>query len=487
MDTLVVRVRPGETRIACVDGDGRLKDFAVYRDQAPGEVGDVFWARVKKVVPNLEAAFIDIGAERDGFLGLAEARPQPFMGGEAPRDRISDYVREGEAVMVQVLASARDDKGAKLSRRVSVSGAYVVLTPNDPGIRVSKRISDDGERSRLRTMLSSVLAGDEGCVIRSSAQGVREKLVAEDLRLLRGRWKILCDHAKGSPPPALVSGDVPPALQFLAESGHGNYNKILVDDGVTGEQIEIELTKLGVLPSGGVSHVTTHFDIFETAGIQDDVAGLLSPRVGLPGGGSIVIEQTSALTTIDVNAGAAKAKATGRGPQNPALASNIEAMREIARQIRLRNLSGLIVVDYIGMRGKDSIGRMVSTLKDAMMSDPVGPQILGTTKGGLLEITRPRRRPPLAQVLATPCPSCDGAGQVEAPLSVGYRALDQVLADVWADPALIPILNVPKCVFEALKEKGQEALSRMEAKLGQPLDVRLDATLQPDAFRIDRD
>ncbi|MEG3619509.1 ribonuclease E/G [Magnetovibrio sp. PR-2] len=487
MDSLVVRVRPGETRIARVDGDGRLKDFAVYREHIPGEVGDVFWARVKKVVPNLEAAFVDIGAERDGFLGLAEARPQPFMGGEAPRDRISDYVREGEAVMVQVVAAARDDKGAKLTRRVSVSGAYVVLTPNDPGIRVSKRIAGDTERSRLRTMLSSVLAGNEGCVIRSSAMGVREKLVSEDLRLLRGRWAILCDHAKGVTPPALISADVPPALQFLNESGHGNYTKVLVDDGGTCEQIKSELTKLNVMPSGGVEHVTTHFDIFETAAIQDDVAGLLVPRVKLPGGGSLVIEQTAALTTIDVNAGAAKAKASGRGPQDLALATNVEAMREIARQIRLRNIAGLIVVDYIGMRAKDSLGRMVTALKDAMLPDPVGPQVLGTTKGGLLEITRPRRRPPLAQVLAVPCPSCQGSGAVEAPLSVAYRALDQVLADVWADPALIPVLNVPNCVFEVLKQDGQEALTRMEAKLGQPLDVRQDASLSPDAFRIDRD
>ena len=486
MDSLVVRTRPGETRIARVDADGRLKDFAVYRDQEPGEVGDVFWARVKKVVPNLEAAFIDIGTGRDGFLGLSEARPQPFMGGEAPRDRISDYVREGEAVMVQILASARGDKGAKLTGRVSVTGAYVVLTPDDPGIRVSKRISDDTERSRLRTMLSSLLSGDEGCVIRSSAQGVREKLVKEDLLLLHARWSGLSARAQNTVPPALISGGMPPALQFLMESGHANYTKILVDDAKVGEMLEAELTHMNVLPSGGVERINTHFDIFETAGIEDDVAGLLGPRVGLPGGGSLVIEHTMALTTIDVNAGAAQAKQNGRGPQDAALATNVEAMREIARQIRLRNIAGLIVVDYIGMKGKDKLGRMVTTLKEAMASDPVGGMVLGTTPGGLLEITRPRRRPPLAELLATPCPSCGGVGRVEAPLSVGYRALDQVLADVWADPALIPVLIVPSCVFKALKEGGGEALGRMETKLGQPLDMREDRTLPPDAFRIDR-
>ncbi|MCW8915518.1 MAG: ribonuclease E/G [Magnetovibrio sp.] len=484
MDSLVVRVRPGETRIARVDTDGRLKDFAVYREQRSGLVGDVFLGRVKKVVPNLEAAFIDIGGERDGFLGLAEARPQPHMGGEAPRDRISDYVHEGQAVMVQVVAAARDDKGAKLTRRVNVTGAFLVLTPGDPGIRVSKRIGDETERSRLRTVLSGALSGQEGCVIRSGAKGARDKAVAGELSMLRARWAELESKAANALPPLIISADVPPVLQYLTENGHGGVSKIIVDDAVVAQTLEQDLSHLGAMPSGGVECATSHLDIFDVAAIADDVAMLITPHVVLPGGGSLMIEETTAITTIDVNVGAARSKQGGRGPADMALATNIEAMREIARQIRLRNLAGLIVIDYVGMKGKDGPGRVVTTLKEALVGDPAGPQVLGTTRGGLLEVTRPRRRPPLSHILTSPCPSCP-SGRVEAPLSVGYRALEQVLADVWASPSLIPVLSAPMAVVKALRTDGLAALARMETKLGQPLEMRTDDCLDFDQFRID--
>lgn len=483
VDTLIVRVRPGETRIARVDINNRLKDFAIYREQTAGLVGDVFLGRVKKVIPAMEAAFVDIGAERDGFLALPEARPHQHMGGEAPRDRISDYVHEGEAILVQVLAAARDNKGPKLSRRISVTGAFLVLTPGDPGIRISKRIRDDAERNRLRALLSKHLDGDEGCVVRSGVSGAGEKTVQAEVDLLRGRWGEMQDRAKDAAPPVLVSGDVPAPVQFLTENGHGGLAKIIVDDPATAKLVEDELNHLRALPKGGVERHPTAGDVFETTGIADEVAALLNPQVRLAGGGSIIIEDTAAVTTIDINAGSAGEGKGGRA-KDMALATNLEAMKEIARQMRLRNLAGLIVIDIISMTGKDAPGRVVTALKEALAHDPAGPQVLGTTKGGLLEVTRPRRRPPLSTQILAPCPVCR-TGHAEAPLSIGYRALDRVLAEVWAQPSLIPSLRVCDAVVKALKAQGQPALDEMEVKLGQPLELVPDESIPYGRFRIE--
>lgn len=481
LDTLIIRVRPGETRIARTNGDGVLKDFAIYRGQTTGLVGDVFLGRVKKVVPTLEAAFVDLGLERDGFLALAEARPQQHTGGETLRDRISDYVHEGQAVMVQITAAARDDKGPKLMRRISVPGNLMVLTPGDPGIRVSKRINDNAERGRLRALLSGHLSGKDGCVIRSAARGVRDKAVQAEIALLHARWEELEENAADATAPALLSGDVPPAVQFLMENGHGGLARIVADDPETAVHVEAELDKLGALPKDGIERHPGGTDVFETLGVADAVESLLSPVVDLPGGGSLVIEETAALTAIDVNAGRS---IKGGRSGDLALATNLEAMVEAARQMRLRNLAGLIVIDYLSMSGKDGPGRVVTALKEAVSADPAGPQVLGTTKGGLLEITRPRRRPPLSSQLLASCPVC-GSTRAEAPLSVGYRALDRVLAEVWAQPSLIPALRASSAVVLVLKDQGAGALAEVADKLGQPLELIADDTMVHGQFQIE--
>ncbi len=485
-DTLIVRVRPGEVRVALTDPKNQLKDFAVYRTQSgvgTALVGDVYVARVKKVIPAMEAAFIDIGAARDGFLGLSDARPQQQMGNTAVRDRISDYVREGQTILVQVLAGARDDKGAKLSRRISVTGSLCVLTPNDPGVRVSKRVGDEVERNRLRRAIEGALASGDGCVLRSGAQGVSEAALRGEIDLLQARWGELQERAKAAKPPARLSAEDLPPVQFLTEVGVAGLTKVVVDDPTMANALGEELNKLGVALSGGVERHLGNSDVFETVGIADEVAALSQPQVKLKSGGTIIVEETAALTSIDVNAGGGGQGQGGRG-NDLAMATNIEAVKEAARQMRLRNLGGLIVIDLMAVRGEGTMGRIVGAMKEAVARDPAGPHVMGTTKSGLLEVTRPRRRPPLSQQLLGPCPAC-ATGRAEAPLTVGLRALDQILAEVWAEPALIPLLRAPSAVIAALKDEASDALGEMELKLGQPLEMLADESLPATAFRIE--
>ncbi len=475
---MIVRVRPGETRIALCDAGRCLVDFALDRETSTQDlVGDVVLGRVKKIVPALQAAFVDIGTQRDGFLGLAEARPRPHSGGVAPHDNISDYVCEGEALMVQVMAEARDDKGAKLTRRVNVAGALCVLTPNDPGVRISKRVRGEEPRNRLREAVSAALEDGQGCVVRSAALEVSDDALRQDIGALQARWGEWQAHAASARPPERISASPMAALRFLDENGYGKIGKIVIDDPVYAKNLERAL-------KGHLLAVELHAepqDVFERFAIAEAVAALCDPRVTLPSGGSIIIEHTAALTAIDVNAGAA---GQGRRGADLALATNLEAVHEAARQMRLRNLCGLIVIDVMPMRAKGVTGRVVAALKDALADDPAGPYVLGTTKGGLLEVTRPRRRAPLNQQLLARCPTCAGSAMVEAPLTVGLRALERVLAEVRAAPALIPVLSAPSVVIMVLRDEAPAALKTMNDKLGHALELVVDETLGDNCFEV---
>lgn len=490
-DTLIVRVRPGEVRVAQIDTQSRLTGFALYRSPPAKQgalVGDVYLGRVKKVIPAMEAAFIDIGAAREGFLGLSDARPQqhqpkPKVGASAAKDRISDYVREGDALIVQVQAEARDDKGAKLSRRISVAGSLCVLTPGDPGVRVSKRVAGDVERNRLRAAIAGELTNGDGCVLRSGAEGALEETLRCEVEQLLARWGEWQTRAAAHKPPLRLSADDLPPIQFLSENGVADIDKMIVDDPSMASGVALEMEKLGIKIPGGVERHLGNVDVFQVLGVADEISELLQPTVKLKSGGSIIIEHTAALTAIDVNAGSAAEGRGGRG-NDLAMATNLEAVDEAARQMRLRNLGGLIIIDLMAVKGLGGLGRIVTAMKAALAHDPAGPHVLGTTKAGLLEITRPRRRSPLYQQLQGQCPVC-ATGHVESSLTVGLRALEQALAEVWASPALIPVLHAPDAVIQALQGDGASALVEIEAKLGQSLEMVADDTLRAGTFRIE--
>ncbi|MBF0251512.1 MAG: ribonuclease E/G, partial [Alphaproteobacteria bacterium] len=275
-DVLLVRVRPWETRVALVDRNGRLQDFQLYRDRVTGAAGDVFLGRVRAVSTALDAAFVDIGQDRDGFLGLAEARPRPHAGPDASRDRISDHVHEGQAVLVQVLAEARADKGAKLTRRVNVAGGHCVLTPGDPGVRISKRVADETERGRLRALVSPLLATKEGVVVRSAAQHITEAALKEELAVLRTRWDAMETRAAHETPPRLLSGETGFAMRFLLDRGWRDVARVVVDDGAAARALEAELTRAVLALPGGVRrHGGGGGDIFAAHGVADELAALL--------------------------------------------------------------------------------------------------------------------------------------------------------------------------------------------------------------------
>ncbi|MDH5488601.1 MAG: ribonuclease E/G [Rhodospirillaceae bacterium] len=480
--TILVRTRPGETRIARIDEKYRLVDFAVYRKEGTSDgqsVGEVFMGRVKRIVPAMEAAFVDIGQAKDAFLGLSDARRQTHFGPEEPVDKISDHVHEGEAIMVQVLHDAREAKGAKITRRINITGDMMVLSP-DGGktARVSSRINNKSERARLLEIAEGLLEKTENTIIvRSAAEGASTEDLSAELEKLKNKWVGLCQMEKNAKVPSHLGINESALEKYLKDTGLKYVEKIISDDPTQcGTSAKCEIFNA---TKGGDD------DIFKAFNISDQVSGVLDPVVDLPSGGSLIIEETSALTAIDVNsASAAKPGTKGASAGGVALATNMEAVSEAARQIRIRNLSGVIVVDLMAMRGSGFEKKVLDRARAALNDDPARPRIHGITKTGLLEITRPRQRPPLSHILCDPCPQCP-SGRGTSPLSSALLALEAVLREVSANPGLMPTLAAHPDIIAALEKRLPGALAEMESKIGQPLELLADKGLKNGEYRIE--
>ncbi len=436
---VLIAASPGETRVALTDG-GRLIDLRIDRPSGRGPCGKIYLGRVEKVLPGINAAFVDLGLERSGFLALAEARPRRGGGAEArPRrgggtkDKITDYANEGMAVLVQVLRDPVGDKGAKLTARISLPGRRLVYAPGQDEIKASRRIGDEDEAGDIR-----------------------------DLSRLRAQWKSILEMRDASRPPACLHDGEKPVHAAVMDFCGADAVEILVDDPSVIKGLALPDLAGLVRAYGGDE------PLFEAFGIEEQIEEALSPIVPLPGGGSLTVEETAALTAMDVDTGAAGARG---GAGETALDTNIEAAIEAARQIRLRNLCGRLVIDFVGMKNRDDRAKVLKTLRRAVAPDPVEVHVAGFTPFGLVELTRRRIRAPLAHLMTRPCPACAGAGRGVSPETLAVRALSAVLREATARPEAVLCIRAGREVRECLAGPMAPARRRVERKTGRPLRV----------------
>ena len=392
IDCIVINAEPGETRIALM-GKGRLVELWIARPGDGPRVGDVYLGRVEKNLSGIKAAFVDIGAQRSGFLVPGEP------------------LKEGEAVRVQVRREAYGDKGVKLTETIT-SSPITEPPAGAPPPRCLHRTLDPVRRT-----------------LRDLAKATR--VVVDDPALLK-ELKEFCDEV------------VPDLTDWL--------------DIHTGPR-----------------------PIFDDYGVTDQMEDALGPMLPLPSGGNIVIAETAALTTIDVNTGTASSIT---GEEEAAFSTNTTAAAEIGRQIRLRNLAGLIVIDFVSMKNKRRRAKVLDALRDAVAGDPSEVQVAGYTRLGLVEMTRRRRHASLAETLSAPCPACDGTGRVAAPLSTALEALRQVRREADRSPAVPLALRAAPAVIEALRGPAADALARTEERLGRSLVLSADADAPAERITI---
>ena len=480
IDLILVDVSPGETRVAFMDA-GRLAELMVARDDHRDLIGNIYLGRVEKTLSGIQAAFVDIGLDRSGFLGVADARPA----GEAPtqktRDRITDHVSEGDAVVVQVLKDPVPGKGARLTMRPTLAGRTLVLTPGDPGVRVSRRIDAGADNNRLAETITELAEEGEGYILRTVAAGVGRDAFVRDIEYLRDRWERVVGARAQATPPARLHEEADPVIRALRDSAGLGVARVVFEDAAKLEDARAFCR--GLAPEL-VERLELHSEdvpLFRAHSVEEQIDEALAATVGLSSGGTIILDETAALCAIDVNTGGHSAAG---GFEETALGTNLEAADEIARQIRLRNLAGLMVVDFVPMRRYENGAAVLERLRDAVADDPCPTRVAGFTRLGLVELTRERRRMSLGRLFTRSCPACEGLGRIASPQALAYDALRRVLAEARAAPGAALTVRAHPGIVDELRGPGANARDRTEDRIGGRLELVADPEIAPDRFEV---
>ena len=469
-DEVLISSLGTESRAAFLE-NGVLTRLVVSRPDATPRSGDIVLGRVVKVAAPINAAFVDLGFDRDGFLGLSEVRPVDVKDG-----RIGDFVSEGDAVVVQVRQEPVGAKGAKVTARPALPGRYLVFLPGQAEMRLSRRIEDASKRSRLAEAIGALPCDAGGWIVRGIAAGASmDRIVAEARRHLELWSDVQTRRLAARPPTCLYRGPDAVLAAVIEESGR-TFDRILTDS--PQRLADIRELMPDVAERWGLHTGAT--GVFDQYGIEEQIQALLRPSVALPSGGVIEIAETAAVVAIDVDTGGA---ARG-GPETTALRVNLEAAEAVARHVRLRDLAGHMVIDFVPMRRRENRSQVVSALRRAMERDRRPFQLAGYTPFGLVELTRQRRERSLGRRLTTACPACEGAGRIRSAATIAFEALRRVLieARMGAGPNL-KITGSPSLVA-ALRGEAAPGLAEVEQKLGTAVILDENANLAPESFDV---
>lgn len=469
MNTLMIDSGAVYNRIALYR-NGILDDLLVEAAGAPSLVGHIYKGRVERVEPGLDAAFVDIGLERSAYLGIRDLLPPEKRNGA----RIQDHIRGGQELLVQVIKDAKEEKGVQLTTRITLPGKYLVLTPDEAVISLSNKITGATRRKYLGNAIQSLMPPDVGAVVRTDAATADPAHIEEELGRLLALWRKIAPYKTLGAAPMLVFKEASVALRLLRRINPLEMDRICSNDRAQTAEILAYLTQKGAaLPEVRES--------VETESLRDAVQEALLPFVALPGGGSLWIETTRAMTVIDVNSGGQ----IGPGDaQSTFLRVNLAAAVEIARQLRLRNITGMILIDFIDMKSAESRRAVASALKEAASRDRMPVAVMGYTKLGILEITRKAEQPPLRDVLTAPCPSCEGTGQ-GAPPGVLLERLDEELARLAAHTtARKAVVEMGPQMYSALHKGLMGGFSAFASRHALELSLKENRTLT--GYRIER-
>jgi ribonuclease E len=395
-------------RIAAVFSEDQIQELIVAT--GTHQVSDVYLGVVENVLPGIDAAFVNIGdSDRNGFIHVSDLGPLKL---QRAAGSITELLRPQQKVLVQVMKEPTGNKGPRLTGNISLPGRYLVLMPHGKGVNLSRRIRNENERNRLRALAILIKPAGMGLVVRTEAESMPEEAIIEDLEALQEQWETICREATSTRAPALLNRDDDFIQRVLRDVYSGDVNRIVADSHTGLRRVKQHLTNWGggKLPQGVlIDHHRDRIPILEYFRINAAIREALKPRVDLPSGGYIIIERTEALTVIDVNSGSFTRSATAR---ETVLWTNCEAATEIARQLRLRNIAGVIIVDFIDMESRRDQLQVLEHFNKALRSDKARPQIAQLTELGLIELTRKRQGKNIYELFGRACPACSGTGHI---------------------------------------------------------------------------
>jgi len=479
-EDILINVTPQETRVAVVLS-GVVQELHIERAQSLGMVGNIYIGKVARVLPGMQSAFVDIGLERAAFLHVADIWEQRQNGAEFKP--IETILADGQPLMVQVIKDPIGTKGARLSTQISIAGRLLVYLPQDPHIGISQRIEDETERQHLRDMLQQVLPADEkgGFIIRTVAETATESELLADVHYLRKLWQDINDRGRVSAPQTLLYQDLSLSQRVLRDMVHDDTARIIIDSRENFSRLQAFAAEYmpNVLPR--LEHYAGERPLFDLFNAEEEIQKALGRRVELKSGGYLIIDQTEAMTTVDVNTGGFVGV---RNFDDTIFKTNLEAAQVIARQLRLRNLGGIIILDFIDMENEDHRRAVLAELQKALSRDRTKITLNGFTALGLVEMTRKRTRESLEHVLCQPCPTCAGRGVVKTARSVCYEILREILREARQFDAREFRILASQSVIDLFLEEESQSLALLSDFIGKSVSLQVESNCSQEQFEI---
>lgn len=481
-EEILINMTPQETRVAVVE-NGALQEVCIERRRNRGIVGNIFKGKVNRVLPGMEAAFVDIGLERAGFLHVSD------IDNEIPHDEnnrplIGDLLHEGQVLLVQVVKDPLGTKGARLTTSISVPSRYLVYMPNSSLIGISVKIEDEAERIRLRELLSACMTENRtgGCIVRTAAEGVLDDELNRDIKFLCTLWDHIQDVAAESKPGTVVHEDLSLSLRTLRDMVGDQTIKLRVDSRETYQKLVNFSRKYIPDMPAEIEHYPGERPIFDLYNIDDEIQKALGRKVELKSGGYLIIDQTEAMTTIDINTGAFVGH---HNLEETIFKTNLESASAIARQLRLRNLGGIIIIDFIDMSTEDHKRQVLKALEKCLMRDHARTQVCEVSPLGLVEMTRKRTRESLEHILCETCTTCDGRGSHKTIESVCYEIFREIIreARLYEESQQLLVMAHQK-VIDLLLDEEAGSLAEVETFVKIPVKLQVESFFSQENYDV---
>jgi ribonuclease G len=479
-DEILINVTPQETRVAVMQ-HGVVQEIHIERGSHRGMVSNVYVGRVKRVLPGMQSAFIDIGWERSAFLHVADIWENSNNG--EPAKPIEKVLFEGQTLLVQVIKDPIGTKGARLSTQISIAGRLLVYLPQESHIGVSQRIESEEERELLRSKLQQALPAEHsgGYIIRTMAETASDKDFHNDIIYLDKLWEKLQQQAKNHTAPALLYQELDISLRVLRDFVSDETERILIDSRETYERM---MTFAGDYIASAVpklSHYIGQRPLFDLYGVEDEIERALSRRVDLKSGGYLIIDQTEALTTVDVNTGGFVG---GRTFDDTIFKTNLEATQVIARQLRLRNLGGIIICDFIDMDNAEHRDAVLEEFKKMLARDHTRITVNGFSSLGLIEMTRKRTRESLAHILCEPCPTCQGRGEIKTAQTICFDILREIVREARQFNTREFRILASQPVIDLFLDEESQSLAQLSDFIGKNVSLQVETTYSQEQYDV---
>jgi ribonuclease G len=479
-EEILINVTPQETRVAVMQL-GVVQDLHIERSSSCGIVGNVYLGRVSRVLPGMQSAFIDIGLERSAFLHVADIWDNGNNGDTArPIEKI---LFEGQTLLVQVIKEPIGSKGARLSTQISIAGRLLVYLPQETHIGVSQRIENAAQRDALRARLQGVLPPEHrgGYIIRTVAETADEPDFMADIAYLDKLWHNLQSAAQSASAPQSLYQELNLSLRVLRDFVGNDTARLLVDSRITYQSM-LEFAQAYNPPAAQhLDHYQGARPLFDLYGVEEEIERALAKRVDLKSGGYLIIDQTEAMTTIDVNTGGFVGL---RNFDDTIFKTNLEAAQVIARQLRLRNLGGIIICDFIDMDTQEHRDAVLEEFKKALSRDHTRISVSGFSSLGLVEMTRKRTRESLAHVLCEPCPTCQGRGEVKTAQTVCYEILREIVREARQFNAREYRILASQQVIDLFLEEESQALAELSDFIAKPISMQVETLYGQEQYDV---